>query len=223
MSMRINIPRKREQELISFTKMGIDELNNLLSLVSKEGKEVFTIGSLRDIAKRAIGDNAGEIVSTLISLESLRRERETDVDKFVSNFTRSVEGLGWDEGQLELWNERSDILSSILKSPGINCVAKALDLGYDHDRIYYSGRVISDIRPIFNKDRTKISGGVTIHTLKIEYQENEEEKILSFVLDENDLKQLSGSLMQAVGKNEVMKEFTNKNCGIPVVNPSEDF
>lgn len=85
-------------------------------------------------------------------------------------------------------------LTELLASPSIVGIAKATDLANEHDHVFHTCRILTDIRPIFDQAAESPVGAVVTHRLRIEYFERGSVKSIEFALDEADMNELRESL-----------------------------
>ncbi len=102
-------------------------------------------------------------------------------------------------------------LTQLLAVPSFEVSAKALGVFGEHQLIYESARVFSDIRPVFGDDvSSDPAAAVVFHNLKIEYVEGTESKELYLALDGEDLDELIGVLSRAKQKEASIQAMLSK-------------
>ena len=87
----------------------------------------------------------------------------------------------------------------LLECRAIHLMAKATDLQLDRQAVFTGSRILSDIRPIFEKGKSDQSpaGAVVSHTLKIEYLRRGNHKEFFVALDQHDLDQMNETIDNA--------------------------
>jgi len=94
--------------------------------------------------------------------------------------------------------------------------AKAYRLMPQNQHVFRRSEIYSDIRAVFRPDKPDIkpSAAVIVHSLKIDYYEDYEEKAFYFGLSENDLQQLMNTIECAIKKHECLKRMITDNLAI---------
>lgn len=104
-------------------------------------------------------------------------------------------------------------LSFLLNSQHIYYAAKASDLITESENVYIRARLVTDIRPVFDKDlKENVIAGMVIHHLHIHYQSKEEgpHNDIYISLDSNDIKSLKEHLIRAEDKEKALKSVFQK-------------
>ncbi|PWT78413.1 MAG: hypothetical protein C5B58_15340 [Acidobacteria bacterium] len=111
--------------------------------------------------------------------------------------------------------EQKKILESrLLKALGINSVritGKAQDVFLDTDKRYLAGRVLTDLRPVFNEVGEEILAGTVMHSLRIRYSENGQTKDVYFSMRKEDLTTLMQTVERALAKEVLLSELVRKS------------
>ena len=86
----------------------------------------------------------------------------------------------------------------------LKTIAKAARLQRDGERLYCTGKTLSDIRPVFGTDpAARPLGTVLTHTLKIAYHQGSERLEFHVILDSTDLEELAEAIrLRARGREE---------------------
>ena len=84
--------------------------------------------------------------------------------------------------------------------------AKALDLSYDYANLLQTTRIVTDIRPIFDNDVTKIDAAVVSFTLRLSYDNTEGNHGLSIAMNQADVKALREQCDRALKKSALARD-----------------
>lgn len=132
-------------------------------------------------AEQFVEELAGDIVETL-------DEHEVDVSLFKVKFPhilRCEETLG--------------------------VAVKGVSLLYDEEKVLSSAKIVSDIRPIFLSDPTQDPPSVLIvHSLRLQFLENNRESEIYMALDASDLKELKNVIDRAMAKEKTLTSLLAK-------------
>lgn len=102
------------------------------------------------------------------------------------------------------WGAFADDLNTIMRAEGsLGVSAKVAGLRGEYENVYYSARVLTDIRPVFGADPTsKPVAGAVVHTLRLTFHQTGSESRNEFyvAMDSKDLTQLRQLLDRAAAK-----------------------
>jgi hypothetical protein len=124
--------------------------------------------------------------------DKLSRSRDLDLD---------------DESRARL----AELLGPLLDADAIALAAKATDVLSEHENVFLSSRVLTDIRPIFPRDDSMAPAGAgLVNMLKIEFLNDAGSDSIYFALDEDDLLQFIEVLDRASRKTEALREWLHE-------------
>ena len=165
-------------------------------------------GDLADyIANKSIYTNSdsGKIASLLYGLYGIKERETKSLNELIDSITDSLK----QKTNKKLKPNRffKEILKNLLTVRKLGNIYKAFDLLFEHDKTYFSARVITDIRPVFefNSDKN-IETSVIIHNLRIQYNSDDGSlQYFTVALDNIDLGKLREQLVRAIKKVESIK------------------
>ena len=151
------------------------------------------------------------IASVLFSLIALKLSRTDGAsDNFVIELAQAyIEQSKVDNGK-EVANKLNENLNILLSADGnLRLTHKARYLQSEYAKVFLQGRIISDIRLVYENEIEKVAAhSLIVHQLKIHYQENGEHKNLFFALDNSDLKKLKEVIIRAEQKDAQIRNST---------------
>jgi hypothetical protein len=110
------------------------------------------------------------------------------------------------------FRERLDDLARLV--PDAESAAKALDLAWDHRRIFRDLMIYLDLRPIYKDAGAKddmiperIGGFVNAFNLRLSYYQDGDDRTLDMFADVEDLKNMKRQIDRAMAKLTVMREY----------------
>jgi hypothetical protein len=129
-------------------------------------------------------------------------------------------------GDLELGEpERADLrsrLAALLLIPGVTASAKALDLLSEHERLFLTARILTDLRPVFGEGEVATPTAALItHTLKIEYHDASGRDALYMALDDGDLEKFIEVLTRAQKKSSSLRSLV-ATTGMTLLSPTPE-
>lgn len=110
-------------------------------------------------------------------------------------------------------DERSglhDFLSTVLASPAVQTLGKAVDLATEHDQLLHVARIVTDIRPIFAEVSDEPVGGLITHRLRLSVWRAEGEREMEVVLTANQLEELGTSVDRARTKAQSLQRLMGR-------------
>jgi len=157
-----------------------------------------------------------DILRTLLSLASSLADSEVSVDKVASDLVDAMRASARED--LRLSPENEDVFKNrivrLLNISSLNMSAKACRVRTDYPGVFCDAKILSDIRPVFDKPGDKPIGSVINHTLRIEYHEEGDHKEFYVALDTEDLSKLKRTLERAETKAASLKAYL-KNSNMP--------
>jgi hypothetical protein len=169
---------------------------------SKAIEVLFKLYNLYDNSGENIDSIVTAIIDSFKEIEKKEIEEAIDIDiKSFKSFLREV--------------------LSLYDTLGVR--AKAYRLMPQHQHIFRRSEIYSDIRAVFRPDKPEIkpSAAVIVHSLKIDYYEDYEDKAFYFGLSYNDLQQLKNTIERAIKKHECLKRVIVENCDIQCLEEEE--
>jgi hypothetical protein len=164
--------------------------------------------NLEDFNKQTIDD----IVDFLLSANDFRIHQnltKNEIIESISSFVVTKKLSELPEGyDLDFVKSR---LSVYLGVEGqISLISKIRSIYSEHQKIYSSSRVFTEVRPVFDENIESIPAAIILHNLKVNYMEDNVSKSFSIVLDDSDIDTLISSLERAKRKRELIKTSLNK-------------
>ena len=147
-------------------------------------------------------DDLERIISMVYGVNQVRLSSGFRPDQVANDF---VDALGRTGNESLKRDYAKNYLLRILSIGGsTTATINATETAVDRDKILTDTKIITDIRPIF--DRDSISGLVVIHTLKVEYRdERGKSNEIYFALDRDDLKNLLENISLAESRESSIK------------------
>jgi hypothetical protein len=233
-----------ETALIRFPREAVDEIIELLDhgehilAVVNRSKGLPPAASITGFSSRVARELAldaalvANIVTTLWQLKNLQQDARLETAAFVATLKRSLESrpvLGAkNEQQRQKWEDKWKNVAPVL-SAALDAIdddhplltsAKATLLAYSQQNLFLSAQVLTDVRPVFNAAGDKIVETVITHTLLVRYRADNEPRLITFALDQQDLVTLRKQCERAERKSTVAKNSL-KDLN-PVVLPEEN-
>ncbi len=192
-----------------------DSLDRSFALGTPDQSDSFG-KSLDALATSAISSEAKpstidlkKTAETIIALYRVKAMRDVSVDEFAEYVTEAMESL--ESENLRLPHEEREQFKKkliiLLGATAIGIVTKAADLQMENERLFCSGRILTDLRPVFGfRVEDGPQGMVVVHQLKLSYHTGSEELHEFFIsLNSEDLRSLRGLIDRAEAKARSIK------------------
>ena len=220
---KLRIPDRQAPHLAEFLRLSPTDLAVLVQTLREEAPRLALTNLTEAIATRLSVDREriDAIVGMLAGLEVVKEGDDLPVKEFVAELRAAMEASGREDLQTSDWSAFEQAMESALSEDSALALStKALGVMQDHARIFCSGRVLTDLRPIFRSSVEQDPlAFVTVHTLKIAYHEAGEHREFYVALDLGDVQKLASLLERAIKKEESLKAITTEK-GLKVLEPS---
>jgi len=202
-------------KIISLSESSVDELITLLENTPITLDLKKSIDSISTKVTTLSTEDAKSVIETTNSLYELRNQISPQLqpEEFIETIVGAMnesenESLKLSDENLEKFKQK---LSALLSVKSLSIRTKAINLILDHENILHHTNLVTDIRPVFgSKVEESPIGAVLVHTLKLEYKQNDEIKNFYVALDDEDIITLINSLKRTQTKSESLKKLLDK-------------
>lgn len=180
---------------------------------------------LKEFLKVLVGKEAvaNAILRQSLSLCGVMRQMEIPIEDVLKGVHQGIVANGdWNEVEIEKWRTLEPSLQTLFSLPTVQRVAKTLDLSYEYANLLRRARIVTDIRPIFDKEAKQIEGAVISHTLRLRFDSVDGDHGLSIAMDENDIKSLLEKCQRALAKSQTARELMANRAGVATIVSGED-
>ncbi len=159
------------------------------------------------------------LLKQVVSLASLERHQDLAAGDVLRGLLYGIRASApsWTQDDFERWQTVEPELRRILEHPSVWRVSKALDLSYDFAYLLQEARVVSDIRPVFDREATEIEAAVVSFTLRLRYDGVNGEHGVSVAMNESDVKDLLQECQRALRKAHLASEVMNGKARIRTI------
>jgi hypothetical protein len=202
--LSINEDRKRDFERL----FSLPE--NALTLLIESLEKAKPGTSPRELSKELSqnfdfgADELEMLLHLIYRVNGLKLSTELSAEEITADFLVALEKPN-DESQES--KHYKDYLSRILNISGsLPLTVLAANLSYEREKLLSEVEIITDIRPIF--DRNQLKGMVVIHALKIEFIDNSDDgdnQTIYLALDKDDMNKLESVIKLAKSRNELIE------------------
>jgi hypothetical protein len=221
-ALRIRIPERYQSGIAKLIFLPQNAFEELL-FVLNETPQSLNLDTIKSNAISHISNipegDIGEILSALDSLYYIKNDSSATLEEFSDQVLQAMEETGIRELRLEadLREQFKNRLIRMLSGTLFDIVVKSRDVLYQHERLFGSARVISDIRLVFGEsEEGNPKAAVIVHSLKLHYIQNNEHKEFFVALDDKDIGLLIDELIRAQEQAETLKS-TLATANVPYI------
>ena len=209
----------KAKEVKGIMSIPLENVKKFSRLVCDDNSSLITsFKSFKDLAKSTLlSDDYRHFIRNCLSLRHYCEKSDATAENTLLMLRNGLSIKGWSESELKSWDVYSLEIEKILKSDSIYIMSKIADLALTHENHLHSSRIISEMRPVFDKSYEKIKAFIVYNDLMLSYHDNEEEKALTISLTLEDLESLKESVDRAIKKTAIAVKFGNANTGAETV------
>ena len=172
----------------------------------------FSIATLtRHIARsaeRVPKSVIGALVNEVITLEYLKQDSEMSVTEFADEVAAAALQAACDD--FVCLPEDSKTLSARLdrifsSDHVLELNTKAMAVLTDHENLFKSAKILTDARPVFDDDGTKIEAFAIVHMLRIHFEQDQVHKDFFVALDVGDIPRIRAVIDRAERKAKILQ------------------
>jgi hypothetical protein len=206
------ITKSREKGISSLCTIKIELLAALQRDFLSQRTYALSVEEIAVLLKNHLTRSEADAVSSFLlgMRRNADRYKSSGAD-VIGAVTVGLREAGWDEAQLQSWQERQTILAEIIDSPYLKIAAKASTLYYLHSKHIHSMRIITELRPIFDDDRATILSYIIKNQLHLVVSDkNEKEDHYEIPIGIDELQVLQSEIDNAIKKTEGLKNEIEK-------------
>jgi hypothetical protein len=216
----LRVPTAAQEGLVFLVKLSEQQMISLKQAL-RQASPALALPELMEQMASGVplpDDQAVKIISVLASLYSAKVEKDLASDKFSEELFEALKRTGNKEFQLSdsrASQFRKDLQELLSLDESLGVTTRALAVMAEHEHIWQSGRMLTDLRPVFGLDPSETpKAAVVIHNLRIAYRDAGHLKEFFVALDSDDLSQLRRVLERATKKESSVRKLADK-IGLP--------
>lgn len=199
-----------EKPPIRVPSRALPTMNRLVSL-DEEGRKALhsalvsepmpiSIEALRERLATVLGEDgpraARDLVGELFGLANVAQTHGYDLEG-VAESVAETPGLNLAGPERESF---AAFFGGLLRSSAVSTLGKAASLAGEHERLFHSVRVVTDVTPIFDEPDEDPIGGLVMHRLRISYWGTAHEDEVEIALNTAQLSELAAAVSRAETK-----------------------
>jgi hypothetical protein len=195
------------------------ENSSLVANALEKAKSVsvrdLTMLVVENLPTLAVKD-AREIVQTLLSLYLTRASADIKVEQFVKDLLVAAKQSETPMPQFP--DSAAGSLTALLSVKTLSMISKARGIHIDHENIFCSVRVLTDLRPVFDADvKEDPAGFVIAHMLKLGYHHSGKHTAIYIAMDKMDIEAMIATLQRAKEKANTLAAVIKGKAGFTIL------
>ena len=217
MSLQLRVSKHQLADLKMISDLGPDCLVKVEQKLKSLPNPTLRPQDLLAKVGEALKQDAESLVRQLLSLQGLVRQTGLAVEEVLSGIKAAVQRQGQEVGlELASWERVEGEVQKLVEETSVRLAATAIELAYDYTNLLRRVKILTDIRPLFDRPAEQIEGAVVSYTLRLHYNSADGEHELSVALDEGDIRTLRAECDRAIKKAATAKSLITEKCQIPV-------
>jgi hypothetical protein len=220
----INIPKSAYQAIQSLTRLKPSDFEALLEALSKAtpalGRGNFW-SHVAPLVPQIKADEVKTIVNEILDMSEGMDILDMGVDEFATAIAESsvaTNELKLSQADEQLLRER--LIKVFVGRKGLSITLKAMGVMVDQERTFYSARILTDVRPVFDEKGETVDAAVIVHNLRIHYGQDSEHKDFYVSLDTSDIADIREALDRADAKAKSLEGIL-KRSGVSFLDADE--
>ncbi len=169
-------------------------------------------------------DETRDFTHLIVALDAAKLEHSLSLSQLLTDIEEELSNLVSAEILTDAAAKQglSRIRELLEQDTSLHLISKAINVFTEHQRVFQSCRILTDIRPVFldsesaNEDKLMLAAGTISHSLKMEFRENRRIMEFYIALDDDDLERLDLAIQRAKQKSSKLSNFLNRT-DIPFV------
>ena len=209
---RFNLPERLKAPLLTLAGCSPEQVEELYGHLKSMDLAMLDTRFTRQIAselKQWEKEKAESVVGALVTLCSFHARTHESKDEFIANVIEAVkQSTPADKFSPEVESSLGERVSRFLVLSALDVSAKAAGVLTDHQRVFATARILSDVRAVFPEDASLGPAAAVIdHMLRITFLEAGETANFFVALDSADLAILSKTVERAKKKDEALRKL----------------
>jgi hypothetical protein len=228
--MALTVPREQVEHIKKFLELPDDKVEEFLAALSKVGPQ-FNVADLAsevtdslDLEPGLVRGIVGVLGSLYLTKNAEDIPTEPFIDQVVSAALKKADTFAKENADAQ-WAKLRKFLSAALSlERTVGATAKAGHVLTQHERVFSSVQILTDIRSIFHQNvAEKPEAALIIHMLRLTQRDRYNHLTDQyFALDSNDIRKIKTVIDRAMKKEETLKKLM-KDSNVTVLDPKESY
>jgi len=222
----ISIPESSYSAIQNLTHLTTADFGDFLEALSSSRPTLKADTFRREMAKNLPNIDRSiieSIVDELFALDHLRDELDAtgeQLSKLISEAAIEAQSQEFPFTEADRENLEARLAKIFAMRRAVGLSTKAQDLLNDQHRVFYTAKILTDVRPVFNASGDSIDAAIVIHNLRIHYGQCNDHKDFYVSMDTSDIQSLREALDRADEKARCLQELLQRS-GISYLDADE--
>lgn len=216
--MPLTIPKEYARGLAALSSLSAEEFKALAGALADVPATTHKRKDIATFIESKIGEGRVEslesLVRALLSLYQARAFAETPpIEKFVDDLADAVVDSGMPEFTMDA-QKRAQFVSNMRELLNVDTLvflAKADALQRDHEKLFHSVKLLTDLRPVFHAPDDRPTDMILEYMLKIVFHDgSRRHREIHLAMDERDVKALRDAVERAEQKAKSLRSLCDE-------------
>jgi len=218
MGLQLRVMKHQLADLKQICQLGTGRLAEVKKKLGELPRPILRPQQLLAEVGIVLGEEAEPLVRQLLSLQGLIRQTGLPSEEVLAGIRDAIQRQGREvDLEASVWVEVEPTIKTLVEEQSVRLAATAIELAYDYANLLRRTKILTDIRPLFNKAADEIEGAVVSYTLRLRYDSADGEHELSIALDESDIRILAAQCDRALTKAATARALLAKKCDLSVI------
>lgn len=216
MTAPTRIPKGSLQDLITIREVPLETLNALVTVLDGFQSQPQIADVMNAFGRSLQTQTAESLLRQLLSFSVLAERQDLgSIEAAINSITAGLALVSpaerWTPEQMTNWQSLLPTLLRLANHTTIRVMTKALALFGDHPIEWVGGRILTDIRPVFN-ERTDgdsialdIATVVITHTMRMNYKQDGRSVSIYISLEDSDIYSILDMCERAIAKSASLR------------------
>ncbi len=213
----LDIPDKYEYGIRLLLQMNDETGKKFIKALSESQPTLFIESLVESVSQKLEGiitpSEVEDMIEALLALYGVRDSLDVETSEFIKDLEEAVlkSKSFTDISNNNLQISKPLITELLDLDEPLSIASKAFNILLDHERVFLSSKILTDIRPIFSNRKVESPvGAVIVHMFKIDYREGSESKEFFVALDTADINKLENVLKRAKEKEKAIQPLLKR-------------
>lgn len=218
MSTHIQLNSTQVHDFQEIRDLGVSEITKITQYLEGIAQTPIDPNDLFEAIKSCTDSNESSLDSLMrqaLSLNGLMRQMSISLSEVMRSLRFAIErDSGWPSNEVKAWDSVEVAFGNLMRLKAFRLAATTVDLSYEYANLFRSGKIITDIRPLFSENAAEIEGAVVSHTLRLRFESVDGNHELSIAMDQTDVKDVREQCERAIEKSRTAKKAMSEKAGI---------
>lgn len=228
--MSLTVPPQQVAHIQKLLELSDDKIEEFLDALAKAGPQFNLADLSHEVADRLnlpaelVGGVVGVLGSLYLTKDRPSTPLETFIDQDVAAALKNAPTFSPENADAQWKRLRRFLVAALSLENTVGTASKAGYVLTQHERIFVSAQILTDVRPIFHSNVSENpESAVIVHMLRVTQRSNHRQREDQFfALDSNDVRDLRVVIDRALQKEKTLKSLM-KDSGVTILNPKATF